>query len=146
MILLRLAQKHDYDQLINLLRQLNPGDPEVTESEQSVFERIIESNHLDLIVAESKGKLLGTCYINIIPNMTAGGRPYAVIENVVTDSKHRNKGIGKSILNRALEIAWEKKCYKVMLMSGRTDKAVHSFYQSCGFDPDEKQAYIRRAP
>lgn len=143
---IRLARKHDYEQLLALLRQLNPKDPEPSKLQQDVFDEIIGSKRFDLIVAEKKGKLLGTGYVNIIPNITAGGRPYAVIENVVTDSMHRNKGVGKSILNRALEMAWEQNCYKAMLMSGRTDESVHAFYESCGFDPDEKQAYIRRTP
>jgi len=142
----RLVQIDDYKQLINLLRQLKPKDPQAPEIERRVFEEIIDSRNLDLIVAEKEGKLLGTCYLNIIPNLTAGGRPYAVIENVVTDSTHRNKGIGKAVLNWAIERAWQSNCYKVMLMSGRSDESVHGFYRSCGFDADEKKAYILRAP
>jgi len=145
-MLIRLAQEHDYDQLLPLLRQLNPNDPEVSEAVYKALKEILGSEFLHLVVAEIEGNLLGTCYINIVPNLTAGGRPYAVIENVVTDASHRNKGIGKSVLNWATEMAWRKNCYKVMLMSGRTDESVHEFYRSCGFDPDEKQAYIRRAP
>ena len=95
-------------------------------------------------MAEIEGDILGTCYLNIMPNLTAGGRPYAVIENVVTDVSHRNKGIGKAVLNWATSMAWRNNCYKVMLMSGRADESVHQFYRSCGFDADEKQAYIRR--
>jgi len=33
-----------------------------------------------------------------------------------------------------------------MLMSGRAETAVHAFYKKCGFNADEKQAYIQRAP
>ena len=102
--------------------------------------------YLELIVAEEGGALLGSCYINVIPNITRGGRPYAVIENVVTDSAHRNRGIGKSLLDHAVELSWARSCYKVMLMSGRPESAVHAFYKKCGFNVDEKQAYIQRAP
>ena len=143
---IRLAHSRDYDQLLDLLHQLNPADPEVTEVEFKVFQEIIDSEYLDLIVAEGEARLLGSCYLNIIPNMTRGGKPYAVIENVITDSRHRNRGIGKALINHALEIAWGQNCYKVMLMSGRTENAVHEFYKKCGFDANEKQAYIQRAP
>ena len=143
---IRLAQKGDYNQLLGLLRQLNPADPETTEVEYKVFDEIIESKYLDLIVAENESYLLGSVYVNLIPNMTRGGRPYAVIENVITDSAHRNRGIGKALMNQALDLAWKENCYKVMLMSGRKDEAVHAFYKKCGFDSDEKQAYIHRAP
>ena len=82
----------------------------------------------------------------MIPNMTRGSRPYAVIENVITDLAHRNRGIGKALMKAALDLAWRENCYKIMLMSGRKDKAVHAFYKKCGFNSDEKQAYIYRAP
>jgi ribosomal protein S18 acetylase RimI-like enzyme len=143
---IRLAQIEDYNQLLSLLRQLNPADPEATAVEYRVFEEIIKSRHLDLIVAEDEGYLLGSCYVNFIPNMTRGGRPYAVIENVITDSAHRGRGIGKALIRQALDLSWKENCYKVMLMSGRQDEAVHAFYKKCGFDSAEKQAYIYRAP
>ena len=142
----RLAQKEDYNQLLGLLQQLNPEDSEATAVEYAVFEEIIESRYLDLIVAENDGHLLGSCYVNLIPNMTRGGRSYAVIENVITDLAHRNRGIGKALMKTALDLALKENCYKIMLMSGRKDEAVHAFYKKCGFNSDEKQAYIYRAP
>ena len=143
---IRLVMRDEYDQLLVLMRQLNPLDPEASDIELQVFKEIINSTYLDLLVAEDGGLLLGSCYLNVIPNITRGGRPYAVIENVVTDSAHRNRGIGKSLLDHAVKLAWAQNCYKVMLMSGRTEIAVHAFYKKCGFNADEKQAYIQRAP
>jgi GNAT superfamily N-acetyltransferase len=137
---------NDFEQLLGLLRQLNPSDPETSEIELKVFEEIIESKYLDLIVAEDEGMLLGSSYVNVIPDITRGCRSYAVIENVITDSAHRSRGIGKALIHQAIEIAWKHNCYKVMLMSGRKDEAVHAFCTKCGFDADEKQAYVQRAP
>jgi GNAT superfamily N-acetyltransferase len=143
---IRRVLRDEYDQLLVLMRQLNPLDPEASDIELQVFKEIINSTYLDLLVADDGGLLLGSCYLNVIPNITRGGRPYAVIENVVTDSAHRNRGIGKSLLDHAVKLAWAQNCYKVMLMSGRTEIAVHAFYKECGFNADEKQAYIQRAP
>ena len=143
---IRPADSKDYDQLTGLLRQLNPSDPEAPEVEFKVFREIVDSKYLDLIVAEDKDILVGSCYLNVIPNMTRGGRPYAIIENVITDSAHRKRGIGKALIERALEMAWQQNCYKVMLLSGRKQEGVHAFYRQCGFDADEKQAYVQRAP
>jgi GNAT superfamily N-acetyltransferase len=143
---IRLVKRNEYDQLLGLMRQLNPLDKEASEIEFHAFNEIINSKYLDLIVAEDGGILLGSCYLNVIPNITRGGRSYALIENVVTDSAHRNRGIGKSLIDHAVELAWAQNCYKVMLMSGRAETAVHAFYKKCGFNADEKQAYIQRAP
>ena len=59
---IRLAHSRDYDQLLDLLHQLNPADPEVTEVEFKVFQEIIDSEYLDLIVTEGEADLLGSCY------------------------------------------------------------------------------------
>jgi N-acetylglutamate synthase-like GNAT family acetyltransferase len=142
---IRLVQIEDYNQLHGLLRQLNPANPETTEVEYKVFKEIIESKSLDIIVAENEGNLLASCYVNLIPNMTRGGRPYVVVENVITDLAYRNGGIGKALITRALDLAWEENCYKVMLMSRGKDAAVKAFYKKCGFTSDEKQAHIHRA-
>ncbi|MAY03837.1 MAG: GNAT family N-acetyltransferase [Gammaproteobacteria bacterium] len=142
---IRSAKKNDYEQLLNLLRQLNPDDPEASFLERQAFDEIVDSKNLELIVAEDEGVLLSSCYLNVVPNITRGGRPYAIIENVITDSNYRNRGLGERVIKMALEKAWIANCYKVMLMSGRKDPAVHAFYQKCGFSADEKQAYVQRA-
>jgi GNAT superfamily N-acetyltransferase len=89
--------------------------------------------------------LVSSCTIMVIPNLTRGCRPYAVIENVVTHAAHRKRGWGKSLLARALDFAWSQGCYKVMLMTGRKDEETLRFYTSAGFDMHGKQAFIAKS-
>ena len=146
----RLAVEADYPQLQILLAQLNPDDPPLPKTAAETFRQILAAEHLQLIVAEAEtaagNRLVASCYLNILPNLTRGGRSYGVIENVVTDAGYRQQGLGQAVISKAVDLAWEAGCYKVMLMSGRSDAAVHKFYRSCGFDGDSKQAYIMRAP
>ena len=141
---IRLAKYGDYQQVLGLLRQLNPDDPPDSVLVRDAYDGILASYNLRLLVAEEEGVLLSTCYLNLIPNVTRGGRPYAVIENVVTDAKHRKRGIGKAVMLEAIEQARRANCYKIMLMTGQSDPGVHTFYKSCGFAPDKKQAYLLR--
>jgi ribosomal protein S18 acetylase RimI-like enzyme len=68
-----------------------------------------------------------------------------VIENVVTDSAHRNKGLGTSVLRFAIDVALGQRCYKVMLSTGRTDEAILRFYEKAGFTRGGKSFFeIRR--
>jgi GNAT superfamily N-acetyltransferase len=90
--------------------------------------------------------LVSTCTIAIIPNLTRACRPYGVVENVVTMKRCRGKGFGKLVLQAALEFAWLRNCYKVMLMTGRLDDATFRFYESAGFSRIGKQAFIARCP
>jgi GNAT superfamily N-acetyltransferase len=142
---LRTAQTQDFSQLHALLCELNPHDPAASTLQQAVFEQIIATPNLQLLVAETGGRLLGTCYLNIIPNLTRGARPYAVIENVVTAASVRRCGIGMALLRRAVALAWDAGCYKIMLMTSRKDEGLHNFYRRCGFAADDKQAYVIRA-
>jgi hypothetical protein len=50
------------------------------------------------------------------------------------------------VLAEALSFAWSQGCYKVMLMTGRKDEATFQFYESAGFNRNDKQAFIAKTP
>jgi GNAT superfamily N-acetyltransferase len=81
-----------------------------------------------------------------VPNLTRGARPYGLIENVVTHPDWRGRGIGTAVLHHALNLAWDADCYKVMLLTGRTDEATLGFYERAGFAGGEKTGFVARPP
>ena len=143
----RIAQPADLEKVMALYYQLNRSDP-ILAADQSrkTYSEILEADGLNIFVYESAGQIVSTCYLNIIPNLKRSASPYAVIENVVTDETQRGQGFGKLIIQHAVDYAWSRNCYKVMLMTGSKEESTHAFYRSCRFDGDEKQAYIIRAP
>ncbi|MEM9604908.1 MAG: GNAT family N-acetyltransferase [Pseudomonadota bacterium] len=143
---IRTAEQGDYAAVTALLQVLNPVDPPSSAAVERAYTRILDTDGLHLLVADDDGDILGTCYLNVLPNLTRSARPYAVIENVVTSAAHRNRGVGQALIADAVQRAAADNCYKVMLLSGRSDPAVHAFYRRCGFDPNEKQAYVQRLP
>ena len=145
--MIRVAEEHDFEGIINLLRQLNPEDPVITDGRDKViFERILKESNLRILILEESGKIIATCYLNIIPNLTRNGAPYAVIENVVTDAAFRNQGFGKKLMAFTLESAWKAGCYKVMLQTGSKKESTHKFYAACGFVEGEKFAFHAKNP
>ena len=145
--MIRIAKEHDFEGIMNLLRQLNPDDPVISDGRDKViFERILKESNLRILILEESGKILSTCYLNIIPNLTRNAAPYAIIENVVTDTAFRNPGFGKKLMAFALESAWKAGCYKVMLQTGSKKESTHKFYSSCGFAGGEKFAFNARNP
>lgn len=141
----RKAQRADLPRLLELYRQLQPADPPLTqEGADSAFAEILRQPWLSLFVLEEHGQIQSTCYLNVIPNITRSARPYAVIENVVTDKVSRGKGYGKRIMAHAIEQAWAAGCYKIMLQTGSSSESTHAFYRACGFSGGEKHAYIVR--
>jgi GNAT superfamily N-acetyltransferase len=128
---IRAAIHDDLDGLLELYGFLNPKDsiPNETKLRQA-WRDLPDSKATTTLVAEHKNALVATCTLTIVPNLTRGARPYAIIENVVTHSAHRRAGFGRSVMEAALKTAWEHDCYKVMLASGRPDAV--PFYESVG--------------
>lgn len=85
---------------------------------------------------------MATCLLSITQNLTRGAHPFAVVENVVTREADRGNGFGSQCLERAIELADERDCYKVMLLTGTDEKWKHRFYEDCGFDRDEKTGFV----
>ena len=142
---LRLATDEDYDAVFLLMRQLNPEDPEIDmQLGKTLFTKILDAEGLYIYLVEVEGTPVASCYLNVMPNLTRGGRSYALIENVVTDSSHRRSGIGSLLLKEVIKKAFGFGCYKVMLLTGR-DSKVHTFYENCGLEKNSKTAFIKRS-
>lgn len=109
-----------------------------------VWSEIMSNERFQYFGGFLDGELVSSCTLSIIPNLTRGCRPYGLIENVVTHPTHRKQGYGTALLRAALSYAWTAGCYKVMLLTGRKDEATLRFYQSAGFDPNDKQAFIAK--
>jgi GNAT superfamily N-acetyltransferase len=141
----REAKGQDFPGVMRLYRQLQPDDPVLTDGrDEAAFHRILETPGLTIFVLESDSRIVATCYLNVIPNITRSARPYAIIENVVTDEDLRGQGCGKLVLEHALSAAWAEGCYKAMLQTGSKRESTHSFYRSCGFSADDKTGYVAR--
>ena len=84
--------------------------------------------------------------LHLLPNLTYTGRPYALVENVVTLRAHHGQGLGRAVMQAVIAQAWAADAYKIMLLTGQSNTA-KGFYLKLGFDPDEKQAMtLRRVP
>lgn len=81
--------------------------------------------------------------IIIVPNLTHAQRPYALIENVITDTTYRKKGIATACLNYAKGIALEENCYKIMLLTGSKENKTLNFYEKLEFNRHDKTAFIQ---
>lgn len=145
--IIRKIRADELPALMALYPYLHASEPlePVTEELERHWQSICENPALHYVVAEVDGQLVATCTISIIPNLTRQMRPYGVIENVVTHPDFRRRGIATQVLHFALELAWERACYKVMLLTGRSDEATLEFYRQAGFRTGTKTAFeVRR--
>ena len=144
MIMVREAVKEDLDELLNLYLFLHEKNiPKKSEYLENTWKTIIEDINHHIVVKEINGKIVSSCVCVIVPNLTRNIRPYALIENVVTNEGYRGKGYATECLNYAKEIAIKNNCYKMMLLTGTKSENTLAFYKNAGYNSDDKIAFIQ---
>lgn len=139
-----ILTENELSSLLELYKQLNPKDEALNEiAAINIWENINKQN-VKYFIAKDNEKIIASCYICIIPNLTRGGKSIGFIENVITDTNYRRKGIGKKLIENAVKFAKEQNCYKVLLQSGKERTDAHEFYESLGFDGESKKAFELR--
>lgn len=141
---IRLARYEELKEILKLYKQLQPNDPDVSDNSElkDVWDSIYKDPNLYYIVAEVEGKIVCSCNIAIIKNLTRNLRPYGLIENVVTDLNYRKRGYATKALNFALDIAKKNSCYKVMLLTGSKNEETLRFYETVGFERNVKTGFV----
>jgi GNAT superfamily N-acetyltransferase len=141
---IRKAQSDELPALLALYEHLHAADEPLPDDAKvrQVWDDIDRDPKLHCLVAERDGVFVASCILAIIPNLTRGARPYGLIENVVTHPCYRRQGVGTALVRHALAVAWERNCYKVMLLTGRKDEKVFQFYEKAGFQRDVKTGFI----
>ncbi len=147
-ITVRLITRDELPQLLALYHHLNPVDAPLPADDvlQSIWDTILHDPRLYYIVADLANQLVATCNLTIVPNLTRGARPYGIIENVVTHADYRRQGFGTQLLHYALALAWQQKCYKVMLLSGSKREETLHFYEKVGFKRGVKTGFVALPP
>lgn len=144
---IRKANAGDLDSILVLYTHLFDNDEHAgNEVLEKAWQDILDDRRMHFFILEDGAIPVSMCVLAVIPNLTRGARPYGLIENVVTRRECRNKGFGTALLDHALNVAWEEGCYKVMLLTGRTDPAVFRLYEKVGFRRGVKEGLIAFPP
>ncbi|WP_409191948.1 GNAT family N-acetyltransferase [Bradyrhizobium sp. RDM4] len=116
---IRSAGEHDLSEVLNLYRHLHPHDLQLeAATAERVRSTLLSSSFTTVIVAQAEELIVSSCTLAIVPNLPRGWRSYGAIENVVTHADYRRLGLGQRVLARALDVAWQADCYKVLLVTG----------------------------
>lgn len=140
---LRRLRKGDLDALLTLYADIGLLDPESDRQQiELTWARILASDQLVYLGVFVEGTLAATCHAVIVPNLSRGVRPYAIIENVGTLASQRRRGLGSAVMRAIIAHCWEAGCYKIMLASGLQRSGAHAFYVALGFDAHAKQSFV----
>ena len=138
---IRLAKESDLPRILELYHELSMI---TTKAEQRlntsgddyrrVFAEISGNPRRELLVAEYDGEVVGTMALFIIPNLSHGATPYALVENLVVNHKYRRRGIGKKLMEYTIARAKQERCHRIELCSSKGRKEAHRLYRSVDFE------------
>jgi len=119
----------------NLLYQENPKLKKLSKVD---LESIVSQKSARLLVAwedsELVGMLTAVCY-------RCPSKICVAVEDVVVDQNYRRWGIGRALVNEAIEWARKMGASKVDLTSSMEKEAAHAFYESLGFEIRQTYPY-----
>lgn len=137
--------KEDLADLLDLYKQYQHDVPPMVADDKEtllLWEDILSDPRLHYFVGLLGNRIVSSCFLVIIPNLARGGRPYGLIENVITHQDYRKKGYGTSLLKHALNVAWKNDCFQVMLLTGNINEKVFRFYEKIGFKRGVKEGFV----
>ena len=141
---IREVTEDDLTGLLKLYMQLHDNPtPEMDSDLKGLWKWIIDDKDHHVVIGIKDNKIVCSCVAVIIPNLTHDQRPYALVENVITDEKCRKKGYAPAGLNYAKEIAKKENCYKIMLLTGSKEESTLKFYEKAGYNKNDKTAFVQ---
>lgn len=99
----------------------------------TAFDSIQNDPNNTLIVADQGTTLVGVLQLTLIPNLTYVGGWRAQIEGVRVAESVRAQGVGRALVEHAIERARNARCHMVQLTTSKQRPSAIRFYESLGF-------------
>lgn len=134
-VVVREAVAADVGDLLELLAELHPRYPGDPSRSAAILSEILGSPGRSLLVANVDGVVVGTADLIVVANLSHGGAPWAIVENMVVRPDARGGGVGRALLEEILRRARAADCYMVQLLSLEHRLDAHAFYRRLAFEP-----------
>jgi len=134
----RQAVADDLPVLLRLLADDDLGkNREAIGSAEPIYQQAFDSINADknqyLLVAELDNAVIAMLQLSFIPGLSRRGAWRALIEAVRVASHLRGRGIGRALMQQALQLAQARDCKLVQLTSDKQRAEAHRFYSELGF-------------
>lgn len=101
-----------------------------------------QPEHALVLVAESRGKVIGMCTLQLLVS-TAEGGVAGLVEDMVVDETWRGAGVGRLLLQTLEQWAREKGVTRLQLLADRHNDPALSFYKALGWSATQLVALHR---
>ena len=129
------ADDSTLDAVNRLLPQLSKSSKLIN---WSTLQKLTNSECTRLYVAKEEDTIFGMLSL-VVFSIPTGTKAW--IEDVVVDEKARGKGVGKELMNHAVNIAKELGAKSADLTSRPSREAANKLYQAIGFEGRETNVY-----
>lgn len=146
MIRIEPATAHDLDALGGLLQQLFAIEADFhfdAAKTGRALQQLIDDNRACVLVAREDDKVIGMCTAQLVIS-TAEGAYSAWVEDVVIDSQHRGKGLGKLLLNVLEEWAKGQGATRLQLLADMQNEPALEFYRHNGWQQLQLQVWRKK--
>jgi GNAT superfamily N-acetyltransferase len=130
------ATAADLEQVISLLRGDALGRVRETApmaAYRVAFDEVSSDPNQLLVVGRSDGSVVATLQLTIIPNLSRGGTRRAQLEGVRVDAGWQGRGLGRRMVEWAIDAARDRGCGLVQLTTDHRRPDALRFYESLGF-------------
>lgn len=94
--------------------------------------RLLEREDTHLFVARNEGAAIVGMLTLVVVDIPTSRKAW--VEDVVTDESCRACGVGRALVERAIEVARQEGVRRLYLTSNPARKAAHRLYERCGFE------------
>lgn len=143
-LVFRRAVSSDLAALVAMLaddmlgRQREYASEPVAACYRQAFDAINADPNQLLAVAQLNGTVVGTLQISFMPGLSHQGAWRAEIESVRVSSQARGAGLGRRLMEWAIEQCRARHCHIVQLTSDLKRIDAHRFYDQLGFSASHK--------
>ncbi len=137
---IRMFKKKDVEKILPIIIEYRQQhhkivvDDAVKESTLQVLLSMVEHKDSFVFVGEVENQVIGYMVIHFCPYPLLGSNEI-YITDLVIKPEFRNKGIGKSFIEKAIEVGRSMNCKRLMLNNNKTSESyLRSFYRKCNFE------------
>jgi GNAT superfamily N-acetyltransferase len=147
-ITLRTALPADRDAVVSLIQQLNVFEADLTgdrlrdhraasDYHEELLQRLAKRDGR-VVVADEDGEVIAAMGFVVQTDaayMVEDVREYAVVTDLVVDSRYRGRGIGQMLLNEAERLAREAGLKRLTIAALAANSRAERTYREFGFEP-----------
>lgn len=129
------ARKGDLPDILSLYadEDIDAGSVLPVGRAEAIFDKMQSYPNYKIYVAKYDDEIVGTFSLSVMDNIAHFGKSSGLIESVVVRKDMRSKGIGRKMIEYAIEICRKNSCYKMNLSSNLKRERAHKFYENLGF-------------